>query len=135
VPGMRGPWGNCDSATSNLRHRLMEELGQPAARNLFVAQKFALMRYQPYMQFSAGLHYAVGGRMAERTLAFAHFKYNAQFHAKAQAEVARGQHFNSAEEYRKYLALLSEGRDTLFDPDVSVPLADCPFVQDLSAIR
>ena len=62
-------------------------------------------------------------------------KYNAQFHAKAQAEVARGQHFNSAEEYRKYLALLSEGRDTLFDPDVSVPLADCPFVQDLSAIR
>ena len=135
VPGMRGPWGNCDSVTSNLRHRLMEELGQPAARNLFVAQKFALMRYQPYMQFSAGLHYAVGGRMAERTLAFAHFKYNAQFHAKAQAEVARGQHFNSAEEYRKYLALLSEGRDTLFDPDVSVPLADCPFVQDLSAIR
>lgn len=131
----RGPWGNCDSVTSNLRHRLMEHMGQPAARNLFVAQKFALMRYQPWMQFSAGLHYATGGKVAERPLAFAHFKYNAQFHAKAQAEVARGQHFNSAEEYRKYLALLSEGRDTLFDPDVSVPLADCPFVQDMVALR
>jgi len=132
---MRGPWGNCDSVTSNLRHRLMEQMGQPAARNLFVAQKFALMRYQPWMQFSAGLHYAVGGKVATRALGFAHFKYNSEFYTKAQAEVARGQHFNSAEEYRKYLALLSEGRDTLFDPDVSVPLADCPFVQDLTAIR
>jgi hypothetical protein len=131
----RGPWGNCDSVTSNLRHRLMEAMGQSAARNLFVAQKFALMRYQPWMQFSAGLHYAVGGHVAARALAFAHFKYSAEFHAKARAEVARGQHFNNAEEYRKYLALLSEGRDTLYDPAVSVPLHDCPFVQDLVAFR
>lgn len=131
----RGPWGNCDSVTSNLRHRLMEAMGQPAMRNLFVAQKYALMQYQPWMQFSAGLHYAVGGKVADRALAFAHFKYNAEFHAKAQAEVARGQHFNNAEEYSKYLALLSEGRDRLFDPAVSVPLAECPFVRDMVALR
>ncbi|MCL1628853.1 glycosyltransferase family 2 protein [Roseibaca sp. V10] len=131
----RGPWGNCDSVTSNLRHRLMEAMGQPAARNLFVAQKYALMRYQPWMQFSAGLHYAVGGKVADRALAFAHFKYNSEFHAKAQAEVARGQHFNNAEEYGKYLALLSEGRDTLFAPDVSVPLAESPFLRDMVALR
>jgi hypothetical protein len=129
----RGPWGNCASVTSNLRHRLMAGLGHPAPRNLFVAQKFALVRYHPKILFSAGLHYAVGGTVAAKELAFAHFKYSAAFHAKTRAEVARGQHFNNAEEYRKYLALLSEGRDSLFDPSASVPLAECPWVQALVA--
>lgn len=129
VSGARGPFSDAPIWTSALRHRLL-----PGSRaELFVAQKIALLRYRPWMRLTAGLHFVSGVRLAQRPLAFAHFKYNAQFHAKAQAEVARGQHFNNAEEYAKYLALVSEGRDVIHDPAVSVPWHEARFVQRLCA--
>ncbi len=111
-----GPFSDGRTWTSALRHRLI-----PGSRpNLFVAQKLALLRYQPWMRLSAGLHYVGDVRLAERELILAHFKYNADFRRKAQTEVARRQHFNDAEEYRKYLALASEGRSVIYDPELSV---------------
>ena len=121
----RGPFSNQLTWTSALRHRLL-----PGSKpDLFVAQKLALLKYSPFMRLSAGLHYAADLRVAPRELIFAHFKYNADFRRKAQAEVARGQHFNDAEEYRKYLALVSEGRDVIHDPDLSVPWTEAAFVR------
>ncbi len=125
----RGPWSNSATVTSALRHRLMREAGAAARANLFVAQKYALLRYHPFMQLSTGLHYIAGARVAERELGFAHFKYHAQFHAKALREAARGEHFNNAEEYRNYLALQAEGQAQLYRPDLSVTLAECPSVR------
>lgn len=120
-----GPYDNQPTWTSALRHRLI-----PGSRaELFVAQKLALLRYRPWMRLSAGLHYVGDVRVAPRELLFAHFKYNADFRRKAMAEVARRQHFNDAEEYRKYLALVSEGRDVIFDPELSVPWEDCDFAR------
>ncbi|WP_417628430.1 hypothetical protein, partial [Pararhodobacter aggregans] len=87
----------------------------------------------PWMRLSAGLHFVADARLAPRDLLFAHFKYNAAFHAKALTEVARRQHFNNAEEYRKYLAVVSEGRDVIHDPAVSVPWDQAPFVRRLLA--
>ena len=121
----RGPFSNMPTWTSALRHRLI-----PGARlDLFVAQKIALLRYQPWMRLSAGLHFVGDVSLASRELIFAHFKYNADFYRKARAEVSRGQHFNDAEEYRKYLALASEGRERLFDPELSVRWQDCDVVR------
>lgn len=123
-PG-RGPYSDLPTWTSALRHRLI-----PSTRaDLFVAQKIALLRYRPWMRLSAGLHFVGGTRLATRDLLFAHFKYNSDFRRKAQTEVARRQHFNDAEEYRKYLALASEGRSVIHDPELSVPWTDSPFVQ------
>ncbi|PWE27739.1 hypothetical protein C4N9_14990 [Pararhodobacter marinus] len=120
-----GPFSNSPTWTSALRHRLI-----PGSRSdLFVAQKYALLRYRPWMRLSAGLHYVSETRLARRELLFAHFKYNAHFRAKAQAEVARSQHFNNAEEYRKYLALVGEGRDVIHDPEISVPWDQAAFVR------
>jgi hypothetical protein len=122
-----GTYSNSPTWTSALRHRLI-----PGSRpEIFVAQKIALLKYKPWFKLSAGLHYVADARLATRDLVFAHFKYNAEFRAKARAEVARRQHFNDAEEYRKYLALLSEGRDRIFDAEISVPWRDCPTVRDL----
>lgn len=123
-PGM-GPFGDQPTWTSALRHRLIAG----SRPELFVAQKVALMRYQPWMRLSAGLHYAGDVRLARREMIFAHFKYNAEFAAKARAEVARRQHFNDAEEYRRYLAVLQEGREVIHDPAVSVRWTDCPDVR------
>jgi hypothetical protein len=121
---MRGPFSDGETWTSALRHRLI-----PGSRpELFVAQKIALLRYHPFMRLSAGLHYVADARLAGRELFFGHFKYNADFRRKAQAEAARGQHWGDAEEYRKYLALVSEGRSVIHDPGVSVPWHAAPFV-------
>ena len=123
-PG-HGLYSEAPSWTSALRHRLI-----PGARSdLFLAQKIALLRYRPWMRLSAGLHCVADARLARRELIFGHFKYNADFHRKARAEVARRQHFNDAEEYRRYLALAAEGRDVIFDPAVSVPWTQCAFVR------
>ncbi|MFN7224333.1 MAG: glycosyltransferase family 2 protein [Paracoccaceae bacterium] len=123
----RGPFSDSRTWTSATRHRLI-----PGSRpELFVAQKSALLRYQPWMRLSDGLHYVAETKLAPRSLLFGHFKYTAAFRAKAIAEVARGQHFNNAEEYRKYLDLLSEGRETLFDTEVSVRWTDNHFVQSI----
>lgn len=121
----RGPHSNQQCWTSALRHRLI-----PGSRlNLFVAQKLALLRYNPAMRLSAGLHFVGDVTVAPRELLLAHFKYNADFRRKAQAEVLRGQHFNDAEEYRKYLALTSEGRSVIYDANLSMPWSDVPFVK------
>ncbi|MCC5988262.1 MAG: glycosyltransferase family 2 protein [Pararhodobacter sp.] len=125
VSGGMGPFTDAPVFTSALRHRLIA--GSRA--ELFVAQKFALLKYRPWMRLSAGLHFVADIRCARRDLVFAHFKYNAAFRAKAVAEAARQQHFNNAEEYRNYLALVSEGREAVFDPAISVPWRECDFVR------
>lgn len=122
----RGPFTDAPAWTSALRHRLI-----PGSRGtLFVAQKLALLRYHPFMRLSDGLHFVGDVRLAGRELIFGHFKYNAAFREKARSEVSRRQHFNDAEEYRKYLALSSEGRSVIFDADLSMPWSDCAFVRD-----
>ena len=121
-----GPYTDRPCWTSALRHRLI-----PGSRpNLFVAQKLALLRYHPGMRLSAGLHFVGDARLSRRELIFAHFKYNADFRRKASAEVARGQHWGDAAEYRKYLALTSEGRSRVWEEGVSVPWFEAPFVAE-----
>ncbi|WP_247744772.1 glycosyltransferase [Shimia sp. R11_0] len=121
-----GPYSDRPTWTSALRHRLI-----PGSRpNLFVAQKLALLKYQPWMRLSAGLHYVGDAKLSERELIFAHFKYNADFRRKAKTEVARRQHFNDAEEYRKYLALASEGRSIIYDAHTSAHWTDIDFVKE-----
>ncbi|MGR3624625.1 glycosyltransferase family 2 protein [Pseudophaeobacter sp.] len=120
-----GPFSNMPTWTSAVRHRLI-----PGSRpEIFVAQKVALLKYQPWMRLSAGLHYLADVRLSPRELVFAHFKYNADFHRKAQEEVSRRQHFNDAEEYQKYLALMSEGRDVIYEEGLSIPWNQAPFVK------
>lgn len=123
----RGPYGDSPTWTSALRHRLMP--GAPPEQ--FVTQKIALVKYAPWMRFSTSLHYATEIELATPELLFAHFKYHAAFHEKAEREIARGQYYNNAEEYRMYRAMLAGGNGTLFDPAISVPWRDCAVVRAL----
>ena len=126
----KGPYSNTDMITSAVRHRLM-----PGARpDLFVAQKVAVINYAPWMQFSTSLHFASDVQLAAEPVLFAHFKYHAEFAAKAQREIKRGQYFNNAEEYRRYVALVAEGRHRIYDAAVSVPWQSCQAVRDLLAV-
>ncbi|MCZ8133465.1 MAG: glycosyltransferase family 2 protein [Rhodobacteraceae bacterium] len=120
-----GSFGNRPARTSSLRHRLI-----PGSRpELFVSEKVALVKYKPWMRFSVSMHYAAGVRLADQNVILAHFKYNSEFRAKAIREIKRGQYFNNSEEYKKYVDLISEGRDTIYDPETSVPWRDCREVR------
>ena len=121
----RGTFSNRSTMTSGLRHRLLAG----SRPDLFVSEKAALLRYRPWMRVSVSLHYASEVTYADQDLIFGHFKYNAEFRAKAQREILRGQYFNDGEEYRKYLNLLAEGREVLYDPDASVPWQDSDVVR------
>lgn len=107
----RGPFSNSPGWTSALRHRVL-----PGA-NLddFTSQKYALLRYHPFMQLSPGLHYTGGIRPAPQDLFFGHFKYNAEFYHKAETEILRGQHYDIPGSYAKY----REMQDQLFCHNVS----------------
>ena len=101
-----GCFSNSSTWLSGLRHRLIPD----SAPNFYTAQKVAVLRYQPWVRLSEGLHYVSNRRLAAAPACFAHFKYHAGFREKVLQEVARGQHFNGAEEYRKYLAMLAEAQ-------------------------
>lgn len=116
-PLYRGVFSNDQTRVSAVRHRLI-----PDSRALtFLAQKYALLRYRPWMRLSEGLHYSAETQVAGQELLFAHFKYDNNFATRITTEVARGRHFNRAEEYRRYAELLSTRGDVLFDESVSVP--------------
>ena len=99
-----GHYSNAVTYLSALRHRLISD----SAPNLYTSQKVAVFRYAPWVRLAQGLHYVSNLTVAPQPAFFAHFKYHAGFRQKVLQEIARKQHFNGAEEYRKYLALLAE---------------------------
>ena len=122
-----GSFGNRQTRTSSLRHRLI-----PGSRSeLFVSEKVALFKYKPWMRFTVSMHYAAGVKLAKQSVLLAHFKYNSEFRQKAIREIKRGQYFNNSEEYKKYVDLISEGRDTIYNPETSVPWRQCREVRDV----
>ncbi|MGM9487224.1 glycosyltransferase family 2 protein [Ideonella sp. YS5] len=110
-----GSYSNAPTYLSALRHRLIPD----SAPNLYTSQKIAVFRYAPWVRLAEGLHYASNLRPAPEPVWFAHFKYHAGFRRKVHTEVARLQHFNGAEEYKKYAAMLAEARRSLHEPGTS----------------
>lgn len=123
-----GSYSNSPSFVSSVRHRLLP--GSPP--NHYTSQKVPLVRYRPGLRWSEGLHYAAGVRRAPEPMFLAHFKYHRGFRAKVEEEVARKQHYNDAEEYRKYRALWAEARGMMFDPAVSRRYLDSHSFADIA---
>jgi hypothetical protein len=111
-----GTYSGGSTYLSAMRHRVIAG----SAPNQYTSQKIALLRYQPWVRFSEGLHYASGLHVDETQSAwFAHFKYHAGFQRKVIEEVQRKQHYNGAEEYRRYLDLVGPEAKPLFDESLS----------------
>lgn len=98
-----GMYSNSRNYVNGLRHRLA-----PARINAYVSQKYALFKYYPWIRLCEGAHYAANMQISPRSAFFAHFKYHSGFKEKVTTEVKRKQHFNDAEEYRKYAAMIAE---------------------------
>jgi len=114
-----GQYSNATNYLSGLRQRL----AKPSPPNAFTSQKIALVRYQPWLRFSEGLHNAANIKTAKDIAAFAHFKYHAAFEQKVREEIRRGQHYNNAEEYKRYVELLNDASEGFRNND-SVKFTD-----------
>ncbi|WP_374568524.1 glycosyltransferase family 2 protein [Ideonella sp.] len=122
-----GSYSNGITCVSAVRHRLLPD----SPPNHYTAQKLPLMRCHAGVRLSEGLHYASGLKPAPTPVYFAHFKYHRGFRLKVEEEVARKQHYNDAEEYRKYRALWAEARGIMFDPAVSRRYTDSQSFADI----
>ena len=82
-----------------------------------VLQKVPLIRWRPEIKYTSSKHTAFPCRLADVSGVLLHFKYLPEFAAQVRAEVARGQHFMGAKEYRAYQRRLDEGGElTLMGP-------------------
>jgi hypothetical protein len=111
-----GIYSNHTAKISGLRHRLDSE-AEPYS---YSSQKYALIKYKPWMMFSEGLHDATGITVSDEITYFAHFKYHKGFKEKSLIEVERGQHYAGAAEYKRYLSLLAEMEGQFYDEAHSV---------------
>lgn len=110
-----GWFSSMTGSVSHLRHRSIPD----AVPHDFVSQKFALIRYQPWVRLSQGIHYAANLNVSKQPAWLAHFKYHAGFKEKIRVEIQRAQHFNNAAEYRRYTVMIAEGKGGFFKKDVS----------------
>ncbi|MFH7566176.1 glycosyltransferase family 2 protein [Oceanimonas smirnovii] len=110
-----GWFSNSKNWASSLRHRIDNN----AEPNAFVSQKYALIKYKPWMRFSQGIHYAAGINAANTAIQFCHFKYHAGFKAKVEEEIKRKQHYDGAKEYQRYLAMMAEAKGKFADKTFS----------------
>ena len=81
--------------------------------------KVPLVKFRNSIALSAGAHLIQGARVADLRGALLHFKFLDDFTANVQREVGREQHWNYAEEYKGYSAVLSLERDLNFMSPIS----------------
>ncbi|WP_198036714.1 glycosyltransferase family 2 protein [Halomonas sp. GT] len=99
-----GFYSNNISSVSSLRHRI----DQNAEPNAFTSQKYALLKYTPWIRTSQGIHDIANVNVLSDNVWFAHFKYHAGFKAKVKEEIKRKQHYGGAKEYQRYASMLAE---------------------------
>jgi tetratricopeptide (TPR) repeat protein len=75
-----------------------------------ILQKVPLIRWAADIKYTSSKHTAFPCRLADITGALLHFKYLPEFAQQVRAEVARGQHYLGAKEYRTYLRRLEAGQ-------------------------
>lgn len=124
-----GPYSNSYSWTSSVRHRLAPN----ADVNSFTSQKTCILKYKPWMQLSAGLHYTGDARISEIPGILCHFKYHSGFHAKVLEEIRRNQHFDNSAEYRAYAEALGAGTNCFYTQEGSVMWEDADIIRQVLA--
>lgn len=84
-----------------------------------VLQKVPLIRWAPDLKYLSSKHTAFPCRLPDISGALLHFKYLPDFARQVEIEVARGQHYSGAKEYRTYARRLREGQSLSFTAPVT----------------
>lgn len=76
--------------------------------------KIPLVKWNQEYAYTASTHKLNPIKLSSIRGGLLHFKFFADFHEKAKAEVARGEHYNGASEYARYLCHISKNPKTCF---------------------
>jgi glycosyl transferase family 2 len=97
--------------------------------------KVPLVRWKYGMQFLSSTHYLSEVKLAPILAVLLHFKFLGDFHQRAQAEVARGEHYENAREYRVYLQMCRENEDATLLCDRSSKFNDSAQLVGLGLMK
>ena len=97
--------------------------------------KVPLVRWQKGMRFLYSTHSLSHVTTAKVTGALLHFKFLSDFHDRVETEVARGEHYDGAREYRAYRDLMRKQGAVNFLTDKSMRFQDSAQLVRLGLMR
>lgn len=89
-----------------VRHRIMKPIAERCP--LITLSKVPLVKWTPGTKYLCSTHFLTAAKAAPIMGTLLHFKFLSDFHDRVQVEVARGEHFEEAGEYRAYLELFRD---------------------------
>ena len=93
--------------------------------------KAPLVKWKAGTQFLQSTHFLTAVKVVPILAVLLHFKFLSDFHERAEVEVARGEHFANAREYRAYLQMLRGDRQATFLCHQSVKFKDSAQLVEL----
>jgi len=104
--------GGIHVASRVLLDRAQDRLGggfrQRVLGTRVILNKIALFHNGPGVRLSLGNHSILGAHCSDLRAVHLHFKYLADFRERVAMEMARGEHWNGASEYRSYARALGD---------------------------
>ena len=97
--------------------------------------KVPLVRWRKGMRFLYSTHSLSHVTTAKVTGALLHFKFLSDFHDRVETEVARGEHYDGAREYRAYRDLMRKQGAVNFLNEKSVRFEDSAQLVRLGLMR
>lgn len=104
-----GPYHNQTTRFGGVRQRVFGE-----ATKVYL-NKVPLLYYQPERILAGGQHWTdlPASQIVDQGAVVLHFKFFASFSNYVRQEVARGQHYGNAQQYRQYAAVLEHAPDLI----------------------
>jgi hypothetical protein len=97
--------------------------------------KFPLIKFNKSLFLSKGTHFIQGGLTSDMRGALLHFKFLQDFADNVEREVARGQHYRNAAEYKRYLLRAEYYREASLKGSLSEKYTDSDQLTRLGIMR
>jgi glycosyltransferase involved in cell wall biosynthesis len=95
-----------------VRERLFQKIR--AKQHPPTISKAPLVKWKPGTKFLQSTHFLTAKKVAPILATLLHFKFLSDFHERVQIEVARGEHFADAAEYRAYFEMMRANKPVNF---------------------
>lgn len=112
-----------------MRERLFRQI--QTENHAPTVSKAPLVKWKAGTQFLQSTHFLTAVKVVPMLAVLLHSKFLSDFHERAEVEVARGEHFANAREYRAYLQMLRGNREATFLCHQSVKFKDSAQLVEL----
>lgn len=100
-----------------------------------ILSKYSLVKYTKQVTLQGGFHRISGAQVSKVVGATLHFKYFFDFAANVQEEIVREQHWNNADQYKRYARGVSAQQDLSLHCPESIRLRSSQQLLDLKIME